>query len=533
MASTGTAGAILSSGSTEQCGCGTLTWVARSLPVSHHDMQLQTWAAGQSSTRACLSGGSGKKQAAEDYRTGDFRWKKRAEETRADNLLDMSPHDLRCRFVPYEPTECQKGGCRGVGVGVGGRRTVVSVNPLASLDISKLLDVSPLELRCPFVPFELIECPVTKDTCKFEMHMVLMPSKEHHTKFESDIHTMVNIYHTDYVNTELDLNSDIDSLKNAEELGGKVHRISELLDVSPRELRCTFVPNEPIECPMTLANGTDHYVSVKVADYAKDILGLNNDVEFVNKLVKNESICLRDSSYLELSELLDVYPRELCCPFVPDELIECPMTLTNRTVHYVGVWITPATMGMKKQQQPPPKKTCKFEVLMVLMGKTTWKYEEAEYFCGVMGIEDHGWKAGSMYVLQEDQDIMSTFKTNIDSTSLKKELEIDDCDREFVEELTMLNMDGDLEERLHRLGCLLHRVQLTAVVCDPARCQEGIRHQRRRCLGRRSGMRDDGVRGLGNMRTTGTRSDEATAGPATGTSGATHGAMVAARNWWR
>lgn len=167
----------------------------------------------------------------------------------------------------------------------------IQVNPLASLDISKLLDVSPLELRCPFVPFELIECPVTvtngtdyyvsiwitptyrdmfsyirvegheysdvessrkvrlyrlymmqphstclmtmvrkqlppqKDTCKFEMHMVLMPSKEHHTKFESDIHTMVNIYHTDYVNTELDLNSDIDSLKNAEELGGKVHRV--------------------------------------------------------------------------------------------------------------------------------------------------------------------------------------------------------------------------------------------------------------------------------------------------------------------
>lgn len=41
-------------------------------------------------------------------------------------------------------------------------------------------------------------------------------------------------------------------------------------------------------------------------------------------------------------KLLDVYPLEVCFSLEPNKRIECPVTLTNRTDHHAGIWITPA-----------------------------------------------------------------------------------------------------------------------------------------------------------------------------------------------
>ncbi|VAH99958.1 unnamed protein product [Triticum turgidum subsp. durum] len=86
------------------------------------------------------------------------------------------------------------------------------------------------------------------------------------------------------------------------------------------------------------------------------------------------------------SKLLEVYPQQLLFPLEPKdkETTRCPVTLTNNTDHYVGIWIKPingqfketeimearstlvvyATMEMHAQ---PPKDTVKFEVLMIIM----------------------------------------------------------------------------------------------------------------------------------------------------------------------
>ncbi|CAN6362685.1 unnamed protein product [Urochloa humidicola] len=91
------------------------------------------------------------------------------------------------------------------------------------------------------------------------------------------------------------------------------------------------------------------------------------------------------------SNLLDIHPRELHFYFKPNEVIRCPVSLTNKTDHYVGVWITASSpeedlynplecsliqphstwvvaVEMKKQQQPPQRDTEEFEVLMIAMG---------------------------------------------------------------------------------------------------------------------------------------------------------------------
>lgn len=184
----------------------------------------------------------------------------------------------------------------------------MQVHPLSSLKTRKLLDVSPRKLRCPFMAFEVVECPVTltngtdyyvsvwitatcqdifsyirlegdkyfnveswqdeyhypwrlcmmephstclmtmvmkkqlmprKDTCKFVVQMIVMPSKEHHKKLESDICMIVNLSSDHHVNTRLDLDRDIDIdttllymddgfdnvNSKVKELGGKVYRV--------------------------------------------------------------------------------------------------------------------------------------------------------------------------------------------------------------------------------------------------------------------------------------------------------------------
>ncbi|CAN6328977.1 unnamed protein product [Urochloa humidicola] len=91
----------------------------------------------------------------------------------------------------------------------------------------------------------------------------------------------------------------------------------------------------------------------------------------------------------------DIYSLEFCFPFKPNNHLQCPVTLTNETDHYVGVWITPigkqlwahksleypcsfffmkpkstllASVTAKKQQPLPPPDICKFEMMLIVLG---------------------------------------------------------------------------------------------------------------------------------------------------------------------
>jgi coatomer subunit beta' len=94
---------------------------------------------------------------------------------------------------------------------------------------------------------------------------------------------------------------------------------------------------------------------------------------------------------------LEIHPLELHFPFERNKLIECPVTLTNRTDHHIGVRITltssyahhnyfhsstsPATFEMvdphstlvvvvalRELLVPPSQDRSEFEVLLVAMG---------------------------------------------------------------------------------------------------------------------------------------------------------------------
>ncbi|RLM70228.1 hypothetical protein C2845_PM17G14490 [Panicum miliaceum] len=86
------------------------------------------------------------------------------------------------------------------------------------------------------------------------------------------------------------------------------------------------------------------------------------------------------------SKLLKVYPLKLRVPFEPNkETIQWPTTLTNKTDHYVGVWVKPTherftrtamimepysslvvSVEMKMHEQPP-QDMVKFEVVVIIV----------------------------------------------------------------------------------------------------------------------------------------------------------------------
>lgn len=136
------------------------------------------------------------------------------------------------------------------------------------------------------------------------------------------------------------------------------------------------------------------------------------------------------------STLLEVYPQRLLFPLEPKnkETTGCPVTLTNKTNHYVGIWIKPingqftkpeimephstlvvyATMEMHAQ---PPKDTVKFEVLMII----------------VQSKGDHG---------------------ELESSISGK-----------------MNMDSGFMVHVKNLKAEVYRAMLTPITCDPASCQ--------------------------------------------------------------
>lgn len=140
------------------------------------------------------------------------------------------------------------------------------------------------------------------------------------------------------------------------------------------------------------------------------------------------------------NNLLDIHPHKLCFPFKLNEVTRCPVSLTNMTDRYVGVWITPTnpeegiykplkcslihphstlvvSLEMERQQQPPWRDTQEFEVLMVAMGSK-----------------------------DDIRDLNSSFGSSSNELSLSR----------------------DFRKRVEELGGEVHGTMLTTVIiCDP------------------------------------------------------------------
>ncbi|TVU00246.1 hypothetical protein EJB05_54355, partial [Eragrostis curvula] len=127
----------------------------------------------------------------------------------------------------------------------------------------------------------------------------------------------------------------------------------------------------------------------------------------------------------ESIKCLDVYPLELRFPWEPNTRTTCPVTLTNRTDHCVGVWITPicqdpcSDLHFLVLYLPPPRKVGKFEVVMIDLG--------------------------SEHVL-----VRSDLKVKLNYDFLKS---------------------------MKESGREIHRAMLRAVICDPSSCQAAMTHK--------------------------------------------------------
>ncbi|KAF8664790.1 hypothetical protein HU200_054513 [Digitaria exilis] len=438
-------------------------------------------------------------------------------------LLDIFPRDLHCCSVPYELTECPVTLTNGTDFYVSVWITSACLNVFSYIHLegSKCWWVE----SCSNDPWHLCmmqphststitmkmkrQWQLPKDTCDFEVLMIVMRSKEGHRKLESKIGSKKKI-DSNYVKRELDLDSDSDVdfgngriklnfgdkddylKRTVEALGGMVHRITMTAVVDKLE--------SDIGIMVDLSR--DHVNTILDLDRDRDIdimntiMYMNDDIDKVDRKVQElggkvyrvmvAAVCDKvrhPLASLGISDLLDVSPQVLRCPFEPYEPIECPVILTNGTDHYVSVWITPScldifsyihlegdkywwvesywkdpcrlcmmephstftlTMKMKEQQCLPEKDTCKFEVIMIVMGSK----EEHTKFESFLFTE-----------MEVDRDHTNNIVLGLNS------------DVKFVNKLVKNRLEPDLinltlEEIVVDFGGEARRVMMTAAVCN-------------------------------------------------------------------
>lgn len=154
-------------------------------------------------------------------------------------------------------------------------------------------------------------------------------------------------------------------------------------------------------------------------------------------------------------KLLDVHPLELYFPFERNKLIRCPVTLTNRTEDYVGVWITLIYPDIRSGLRFP-----------VVCGKESLEGTEAcSHLSEIMG--PHSTLAVPMTMEElwvSPQCDRGKFEVLMIVMSQK----------EHLEKLKASNMDGDFLKRAQELEGTVHRVILKAAIRDQTRCQAVI-----------------------------------------------------------
>lgn len=162
--------------------------------------------------------------------------------------------------------------------------------------------------------------------------------------------------------------------------------------------------------------------------------------------------------------LLDVYPSELRFPFHPKELIDCPLTLANRTGHFIGVWITPT------DQDTP----------------SHLRFPNVEWECQ---IGDDGFRPRGFYILEPHSTFTmfasvkqgqeqpcppsDTGKFELLMIIGRSERDLEDLRSYIIG--NKLNMDQEIFKEIKDLKGEMHRAMLGAVICDPASCPELVR----------------------------------------------------------
>ncbi|KAL6640393.1 hypothetical protein ACP70R_021516 [Stipagrostis hirtigluma subsp. patula] len=160
----------------------------------------------------------------------------------------------------------------------------------------------------------------------------------------------------------------------------------------------------------------------------------------------------------ESIKLLDVYPLELRFPSEPNTRITCPVTLTNRTDHCVGVWITPICQN--------PCSDLHFLVL--------WEGKHREVPCSTLyrRVGAHSTLVVQM-TLEEKQlpppprevGKFEVVMINLGSAHV------------LVRSDLKVKMNSDFLKSMEESGRKIYRAMLRAVICDPSSRQPAMTHK--------------------------------------------------------
>jgi coatomer subunit beta' len=149
---------------------------------------------------------------------------------------------------------------------------------------------------------------------------------------------------------------------------------------------------------------------------------------------------------LESSKLLelDLHPLELHFPFKPNKLIKCPLTLTNKTDHHIGFWITPTSSYalhyyFRSLRSPTFKMVEPHSTLVVTVTLRDLLVPPSQ---------DRGKFEVSMVAMGSEQHLKNL---KLEPSTGNK-----------------LKMDSNFVRQVEELGGQVHRKMLTAVICEPA-----------------------------------------------------------------
>uniref|UniRef100_K3ZL45 Uncharacterized protein n=1 Tax=Setaria italica TaxID=4555 RepID=K3ZL45_SETIT len=207
----------------------------------------------------------------------------------------------------------------------------------------------------------------------------------------------------------------------------------------------------------------------------------------------------------EIDKLLDVHPLELRFPFEPNKRIQCPVSLTNKTNRYVGVWITPTSCADTRfdlcfpdswdhdseeddESQEEDYDSDEWEEVEYLDEEEKSEVGESpeggqspkdpcSYFFQIL--EPHSTLVVAMTMKEQDEPPLppqDMGKFEVVMIIMWSEQDLKDLESSIRNKM---NMDNDLLKQVEELGGKVHPAAMltAAVICDPASCQATMTKQ--------------------------------------------------------
>ncbi|TKV99347.1 hypothetical protein SEVIR_8G037200v4 [Setaria viridis] len=207
----------------------------------------------------------------------------------------------------------------------------------------------------------------------------------------------------------------------------------------------------------------------------------------------------------EIDKLLDVHPLELRFPFEPNKRIQCPVSLTNKTNRYAGVWITPTSCADTRfdlcfpdswdhdseeddESQEEDDDSDEWEEVEYLDEEEKSEVGESpeggqspkdpcSYFFQIL--EPHSTLVVAMTMKEQDEPPLppqDMGKFEVVMIIMWSEQDLKDLESSIRNKM---NMDNDLLKQVEELGGKVHPAAMltAAVICDPASCQATMTKQ--------------------------------------------------------